>query len=86
MDGSGDFVISWTADVSQELAPKDVSDIDFRMYTPVGVTATSSGTAIYDSSVADEVASDLYQQQVLSFDLRSQATFRPALPTRSGCK
>ena len=61
MDGSGDFVISWTGDVSQELAPKDVSNIYFRMYSPVGMT--SAGTA-----VAGEVGSDLYQQQQLTFN------------------
>jgi len=61
MDGSGDFVISWTGQVSQQLAPKDTTNIYFRMYSPVGVTA--AGTAIQGA-----VMSDLYGQQQLSFD------------------
>ncbi len=60
MDGTGDFVITWAGDVSQNLAPKDYTDIFARMYTPVGVTAPGT-------TVANAVSSDLYQQQVLQF-------------------
>jgi hypothetical protein len=60
MDGSGDFVVTWAGEVSQQLAPKDFTDIFARIYAPVGVTP--AGTTVPDS-----VNSDLYQQQVLRF-------------------
>ena len=60
IDGSGDFVVTWAGDVSQNLAPKDFTDVYARVYAPVGVTP--AGTAVPDS-----VTSDLYQQQVLQF-------------------
>jgi len=60
IDGSGNFVVTWAGDVSQNLAPKDFTDVYARMYAPVGVTP--AGTA-----VPGAVASDLYQQQMLQF-------------------
>ncbi len=60
IDGSGDFVITWAGEVSQNLAPKSFTDVYARMYAPVGVTP--AGTA-----VPSAVSSDLYQQQVLQF-------------------
>jgi hypothetical protein len=70
MDGSGDFVISWTGQVSQQIAPKDVSNIYVRMYSPVGVVG--SGTAVQGLT-----NSDLYQQQELTFN------FTGAIPTNN---
>jgi hypothetical protein len=61
MDGSGDFVITWAGEVSQQLAPKNFTDIYFRMYTPVGVTP--AGTTVLGA-----MNSDLYQQQELIFN------------------
>ena len=66
MDASGEFVIAWPGRVSQELAPKDTTDIYLRMYAPVGITGSYSGTA-----VTGAVTSDLYQQQQLTFDFTS---------------
>jgi hypothetical protein len=68
MDGSGEFVITWAGEVSQELAPKDFTDVYARVYAPVGVTP--AGTAVLGA-----VSSDLYQQQELTFD------FTGAVPT-----
>ena len=64
MDGSGDFVITWAGEVSQQLAPKNVTDIYFRMYSPVGVTSPTT-------TVLNSVNSDLYSQQVLTFNFTS---------------
>ena len=68
MDGTGEFVVTWAGDVSQELAPKDFTDIYARVFAPVGVTP--AGTAVSDS-----VSSDLNQQQELTFN------FTGAIPT-----
>ncbi len=56
MDASGDFVIAWTGAVSQEFSPKDVTDIYFRHYTPVGVTDSfSPGTYVPGAVTSDIV-------------------------------
>ena len=55
MDGSGDFVITWTEQIAQEMAPKDITDIYFRRYAPVGVTDSFSGTAVPGAVVSDLV-------------------------------
>ena len=68
MDGTGEFVVTWAGDVSQELAPKGFTDIYARVFAPVG--ATAAGTA-----VPDVVNSDLYQQQELTL------SFTGAIPT-----
>ncbi len=60
MDGSGDFVVTWAGEVSQNLAPKDFTDVFARVYAPVGVTPAGA-------AVPNAVSSDLYQQQVLRF-------------------
>ncbi len=54
MDGSGEFVISWTGGVSPELAPKAMTNIYLRMYAPVGITGSFS-----DAAVPGAVTSDL---------------------------
>ena len=41
MEGSGDFVITWRQEVPQQLAPKDITDIYFRRYAPMGITTAS---------------------------------------------
>ena len=68
MDGSGDFTITWTEQIAQEVAPKDITDIYFRRYSPVGLTDSFSGTA-----VPGLVTSDLNQQQQLTLDFTGVA-------------
>ena len=58
MDGSGDFVISWRAQVPQEVAPKNVTDIYFRMYQPVGVVGSYNQGAIVAGSVTSDVSGE----------------------------
>ena len=70
MDGSGDFVVTWREQVAQEVAPKNVTDVYFRRYSPVGVTDSYS-----DAVVPGAVTSDLDQDQLLTFD------FTAAVPT-----
>ena len=53
MDGSGDFVITWREQVSQEVAPKDVTDIYFRRYAPTGLTASYSNVAVPGTVTSD---------------------------------
>jgi len=54
MDGTGNFVIAWREQVASEVAPKNVTDIYFRRYGPVGLTDSYSG-----AFVPGEVTSDV---------------------------
>ncbi|MGA2253720.1 MAG: hypothetical protein ABSG53_03585, partial [Thermoguttaceae bacterium] len=73
MSGSGNFVIAWRGQVSSEFAPKDVTDIYFRMYEPVGVTDSFSpgtyvpGTVISDIVTSGEETTDPAEYQAQSF-------------------
>jgi hypothetical protein len=73
MDGSGDFVIAWRGQVSQQVAPKDVTDIYFRRYEPVGVAASYTpgtyvpGTVISDLVTPSEATTDPAEYLAQSF-------------------
>ena len=41
MDGSGNFVVAWREEIPQQLAPKDITDIYFRRYAPMGITTAN---------------------------------------------
>ena len=49
MDGSGDFVITWAEQVREEVSPKDMTDIYFRLRA-VGVSLPSGTTVPVRSS------------------------------------
>ena len=54
MDASGDFAISWQQAVSQSVAPKDVTNIEVRRYTPVGlINSFSPGTFVPGTVTSD---------------------------------
>jgi hypothetical protein len=46
MDAAGDFVVAWRGEVSQQISPKDTSDICARMYSPVGITDSYNGAYV----------------------------------------
>ncbi len=73
MSGAGNFVIAWSGGVSQQLAPKDVTDVFFRMYEPLGIAGSySPGTFVPGAVISDivkpgESATDPAQYEAESF-------------------
>ncbi|MGO9109891.1 MAG: Calx-beta domain-containing protein [Thermoguttaceae bacterium] len=73
MGGSGNFEIAWRGQISQEFAPKDVTDIYFRMYEPLGVISSYSpgtyvpGTVISDLVTPGEETTDPAEYAAQSF-------------------
>jgi len=73
MSNSGNFEIAWRGQVSQEFGPKNVTDVYYRMYEPVGVTDSYSpgtyvpGTVISDLVTPGEATADPAEYLAQSF-------------------